>query len=307
MSTAGRENSMSAVYQTDFPTLALFRRGKVRDVYDLGDRLLMVATDRISAFDVVMAEPVPGKGEILTALSVFWFGKTQDIVPNHLISAHVDEYPESCRPYADELRGRSMLVKKTKPLPIECVVRGYLAGSGWKEYRASRTVCGIPLPEGLQESAKLPEPIFTPATKAEEGHDENISFEQAAALCGADLADEARRLSIALYTAAATHAMSRGIILADTKFEFGVDDSGRLILIDEALTPDSSRYWLRELYKPGEPQYNFDKQILRDYLETLDWNKQYPPPPLPDDILKKTYDKYREAFERLTTSVVTEV
>lgn len=293
---------MSVVYQTSFPTLALFRRGKVRDVYDLGEHLLMVATDRISAFDVVMAEPVPGKGEILTALSLFWFDHTKDIVPNHLISASVAEFPAECQPYAAELRGRSMLVKKTKPLPIECVVRGYLAGSGWKEYRTSRTVCGIALPEGLVESSKLPEPIFTPATKAEEGHDENISFEQAAELCGTELAEQARTLSIALYEAAAAHALRCGIILADTKFEFGVDSNGALILIDEALTPDSSRYWLRELYKPGEPQYNFDKQILRDYLETLDWNKQYPPPPLPADVLQKTYDKYREAFERLTGS-----
>ncbi len=295
---------MPVVYQTHFPTLELFRRGKVRDVYDLGERLLMVATDRISAFDVVMAEPVPGKGEILTALSLFWFEQTKDIVPNHLISANVDDFPESCWPYAGDLRGRSMLVKKTKPLPIECVVRGYLAGSGWKEYRVNRTVCGISLPEGLIESSKLPEPVFTPATKAEEGHDENISFEQAAELCGVELAEKARRLSLELYTAAAAHAMSRGIILADTKFEFGVDDEGQLILIDEALTPDSSRYWLREFYNPGEPQYNFDKQILRDYLETLDWNKQYPPPPLPADILQKTYDKYREALERLTDSAI---
>lgn len=292
---------MSTVYRTDFPDLQLFRRGKVRDVYDLGNNLLMVATDRISAFDVIMDEPVPGKGEILTALSLFWFDKTKDIVPNHLLASNVEDYnDERCRAYAEQLRGRSMLVKKTSPLPIECVVRGYLAGSGWKEYQQSRTVCGLPLPEGLVESSKLPEPIFTPATKAEEGHDENISFEQAAALCGEELARDAREKSIALYTAAANYAMSRGIILADTKFEFGVDETGTLILIDEALTPDSSRYWLRELYKPGEPQYNFDKQVLRDYLETLDWNKQYPPPPLPEEIIQQTYAKYREALERLT-------
>lgn len=291
---------MSTVYRTDFPDLQLFRRGKVRDVYDLGDNLLMVATDRISAFDVIMNEPVPGKGEILTALSLFWFDRTKDLVPNHLVSANVEDYPDVCGNYTEQLRGRSMLVKKTSPLPIECVVRGYLAGSGWKEYRQSRTVCGLPLPDGLVESDKLPEPIFTPATKAEEGHDENISFEQAAVLCGEERAREAREKSIALYTAAAAYAMSRGIILADTKFEFGVDDTGTLILIDEALTPDSSRYWLRELYKPGEPQYNFDKQVLRDYLETLDWEKQYPPPPLPEDIVQRTYDKYSEALQRLT-------
>lgn len=291
---------MSTVYRTEFPSLSLFRRGKVRDVYDMGEALLIVATDRISAFDVIMNEPIPGKGAILTDLSLFWFEKTKHLVPNHIITANVDEFPEACKPYADELRGRSMLVKKTRPLPIECVVRGYLAGSGWKEYRQSGTVCGIALPSGLVESSKLDEPIFTPSTKAEEGHDESISFEQAAAMCGEQLAHEARANSLRLYNAAAVYAESKGIILADTKFEFGVDENGVLILIDEALTPDSSRYWLQEQYVPGEGQYNFDKQVLRDFLETLDWNKQYPPPPLPDDIIQKTLAKYAEARFRLT-------
>ncbi|MES2766739.1 MAG: phosphoribosylaminoimidazolesuccinocarboxamide synthase [Bacteroidota bacterium] len=291
---------MDAVYSTNFETLELFRRGKVRDVYELENHLLMVATDRISAFDCIMPEPVPGKGKILTAISKFWFDKTTDIVENHLISTDVEHFPEECQPYAAELEGRSMLVKKTEPLPIECVVRGYLAGSGWKEYQQSRTVCGIPLPEGLQESSKLPEPIFTPATKAEEGHDENISFEKAVELCGHDVAAEAREYSLKLYKFAAEYAEARGVILADTKFEFGLLGNGELILIDEALTPDSSRYWLASEYAPGKAQMNFDKQVLRDYLETLDWNKQAPAPSLPQNVIEKTLEKYNEAFERLT-------
>lgn len=286
--------------QTDFPDLKLFRRGKVRDVYDLGTTLLMVATDRISAFDVIMEQPIPQKGEILTSVSLFWFEKTRHIVRNHLISSNADEYPAECRKYADVLRGRSMLVEKTAPLAIECVVRGYVAGSGWKEYKASETICGIKLPSGLQESSRLAEPIFTPATKAETGHDENISFEEAATIVGAETAGAVRDLSIRLYTFAAEYAAQRGIILADTKFEFGVDSTGNIILIDEALTPDSSRFWLAEEWQPGKPQMNFDKQVLRDYLETLDWNKQYPPPNLPQEILDKTAAKYREALERLT-------
>ncbi len=290
----------SALFYSDFPALTLFRRGKVRDVYDLGDALLMVASDRISAFDVVMDTPVTGKGEILTNLSMFWFNCTRHIVANHVISANVDEYPAECAPYAEHLRGRSMYVRKTTPLPIECVVRGYLAGSGWKEYQASRTVCGIALPDGLVESSKLPEPIFTPATKAETGHDENISFEEAEKICAPGLAAKARELSIALYTFAAEYAAKRNIILADTKFEFGTLPNGELILIDEALTPDSSRYWLAEHYRPGQAQINFDKQVLRDYLETLTWNKQPPPPPLPDDIVLKVKAKYQEALDRLT-------
>ncbi len=286
--------------QTDFPDLKLFRRGKVRDVYDLGTTLLMVATDRISAFDVIMGQPIPQKGEILTSVSLFWFEKTRHIVRNHLLTSNVDEYPEECRKYADLLRGRSMLVEKTAPLAIECVVRGYVAGSGWKEYKTSETICGIKLPSGLQESSRLAEPIFTPATKAETGHDENISFEEAAAIVGAKTADDVRDLSIQLYTFAAEYAAKRGIILADTKFEFGIDITGAIILIDEALTPDSSRFWLANEWQPGKSQMNFDKQVLRDYLETLDWNKQYPPPNLPQEILDKTAAKYREALERLT-------
>jgi phosphoribosylaminoimidazole-succinocarboxamide synthase len=291
---------MTTVYSTDFPTLKRFRRGKVRDVYDLGDTLLMVATDRISAFDVIMNEPVPGKGELLTSISAFWFENTRHIVPNHLIYKDVDDFPLECAAYVAELAGRSMLVKKTRPLPIECVVRGYLAGSGWKEYQRSGTVCGIPLPGGLQQSARLPEPIFTPATKAEEGHDENITFAQAEALCLPGVAAEARRISLALYSFATQLAESRGIIVADTKFEFGLTDDGSLILIDEALTPDSSRYWLKEQYAPGKEQVNFDKQVLRDYLETLDWNKQPPPPSLPPEVVGAVQEKYRDCHRRIT-------
>ncbi|HYF04312.1 MAG TPA: phosphoribosylaminoimidazolesuccinocarboxamide synthase [Patescibacteria group bacterium] len=291
---------MDAVYTTNFETLQLFRRGKVRDVYELENYLMMVATDRISAFDCIMPQPVPGKGKILTEISKFWFDLTCDIVENHLISTEIKDFPKECQPYADDLEGRSMLVKKTEPLPIECVVRGYLAGSGWKEYQQSRTVCGIGLPEGLQESAKLPEPIFTPATKAEEGHDENIPFEKAVELCGRDVAEEAREISLKLYTFAAEYAEQRGVILADTKFEFGLLGNGELILIDEALTPDSSRYWLASEYAPGKAQMNFDKQVLRDYLETLDWNKQPPAPDLPQEVIEHTLAKYREALDRIT-------
>ncbi len=289
-----------ALFKSDFPTLTLFRRGKVRDVYNLGDSLLMVASDRMSAFDVVMDNPIAGKGEILTKLSLFWFDITKSIVSNHLITSNVNEYPEVCLPYSKQLEGRSMLVRKTVPLAIECVVRGYLAGSGWKEYSASKTVCGIPLQDGLVESSKLPHPIFTPATKAETGHDENIPFEEAEKICGAELAGKARELSLQLYNFASDYARERNIILADTKFEFGTLPNGELILIDEALTPDSSRYWLAEEYEPGKTQTNFDKQVLRDYLETLSWNKQPPPPPLPDDIIAKVKQKYQEAFDRLT-------
>jgi phosphoribosylaminoimidazole-succinocarboxamide synthase len=290
------------MYESNFPNLHLFRRGKVRDVYDLPSQnaLLMVATDRISAFDVIMAESVPEKGELLTAISLFWFEKTRHIVRNHLISANVEEYPVECRPYADDLAGRSMLVEKTTPLAIECVVRGYVAGSGWKEYQASKTICGITLPDGLQESSRLEVPIFTPATKAEVGHDENISFAEAESIVGAENAARARDVSLKLYRFAADYALKRGIILADTKFEFGIDRSGSMILIDEALTPDSSRFWLASEWQAGKAQTNFDKQILRDYLETLPWNKQPPPPPLPPNVLETTAAKYREALERLT-------
>lgn len=291
---------MNPIQITNFPTLTLFRRGKVRDVYDLGDVLLIVATDRISAFDVVMDTPITGKGAILTALSSFWFEKTKHIIKNHIISTNPVDYPKECLPYKDQLQGRSMLVVKTKPLPIECVVRGYLAGSGWKEYQSTSTICGISLPSGLSESQQLPSPIFTPATKAEEGHDENISLEDAINLCG-QTAVQAKDISIKLYEFAFQYAATRGIILADTKFEFGIDSHGELILIDEALTPDSSRYWLQESYQIGKTQENLDKQVLRDYLETLDWNKQYPSPPLPNDIVQAIIAKYQLALDYLIT------
>lgn len=291
---------MNPMQTTNFPTLTLFRRGKVRDVYDLGDVLLIVATDRISAFDVVMDTPITGKGAILTALSSFWFDKTTHIIKNHIISTNPVEYPKECLPYIDQLQGRSMLVVKTKPLPIECVVRGYLAGSGWKEYQSSSTICGITLPPGLSESQQLPSPIFTPATKAEEGHDENITLVEAIHLCG-EFALQAKDISMKLYDFAYQYAAKRGIILADTKFEFGIDSQGELILIDEALTPDSSRYWLQESYHIGKTQENLDKQVLRDYLETLDWNKQYPSPPLPNEIVQAIIAKYQLALDYLIT------
>lgn len=290
-----------AISHTNIPGIPLFRRGKVRDVYDLGNALLIIATDRISAFDVIMQDPIPGKGALLTELSLFWFEKTRHIIQNHIISSNPEEYPEILRPYRSLLEGRSMLVKKTKPLPIECVVRGYLAGSGWKEYQQNGKVCGIELPPGLQQSEQLMNPIFTPATKAEEGHDENISLEQAIELCGSR-AIEAKEHSLKLYSFAHDYAYKRGIILADTKFEFGVDEHGDLILIDEALTPDSSRYWLEERYQLGNQQENFDKQVLRDYLETLDWNKQAPSPQLPQHIIDAIRDKYQQAISILTKS-----
>ena len=291
---------MNPMQTTNFPTLTLFRRGKVRDVYDLGDVLLIVATDRISAFDVVMDTPITGKGAILTALSSFWFDKTTHIIKNHIVRTNPVEYPKECLPYIDQLQGRSMLVIKTKPLPIECVVRGYLAGSGWKEYQSTSTICGITLPPGLSESQQLPSPIFTPATKAEEGHDENITLVEAIHLCG-EFALQAKDISMKLYDFAYQYAAKRGIILADTKFEFGVDSQGELILIDEALTPDSSRYWLQESYHIGKTQENLDKQVLRDYLETLDWNKQYPSPPLPNEIVQAIIAKYQLALDYLIT------
>jgi len=291
---------MNPIQTTNFPTLSLFRRGKVRDVYDLGDVLLIVATDRISAFDVVMDTPITGKGTILTALSSLWFDKTKHIITNHIISTNPVEYPKECLPYIDQLQGRSMLVVKTKPLPIECVVRGYLAGSGWKEYQSTSTICGILLPEGLSESEQLPSPIFTPATKAEEGHDENITLVEAIHLCG-ESALQAKDISLKLYDFAYQYAAKRGIILADTKFEFGIDSHGELMLIDEALTPDSSRYWLQDSYHIGKAQENLDKQVLRDYLETLDWNKQYPSPPLPNEIVQAISEKYQLALDYLIT------
>ena len=283
----------------DLPGIPRLKSGKVREVFDLGDRLLFVATDRISAFDCIMPNGIPRKGEVLTQISHFWFEQTADIVPNHRLARADDPLPPVLHPFAAQLAGRSMIVKKAQPLVIECVVRGYLAGSGWKEYRASQTVCGIKLPAGLQECAELPEPIFTPATKAETGHDENIPFAEAARLVGAEIAGQARELSLKIYRFARDYARQRGIIIADTKFEFGLFD-GRLILIDEVLTPDSSRFWPADQYRAGRGQPSFDKQFVRDYLETLDWNKTPPAPALPADIVAKTQAKYFEAFERLT-------
>ena len=291
---------MATVHTTSLSGYPLFRRGKVRDVYDLGDRLLMVASDRISAFDVVMAEPIPEKGALLTQIAAYWFEQLAHIVPNHVISMDVDTLDNCTADEKQMLHGRSMIVRKTSPLPVECVVRGYLSGSGWKEYQASHTVCGISLPAGYVESSKLAEPIFTPATKAEEGHDENISFDVAARILGDDVANAVRDYSIALYNAASELVASKGLILADTQFEFGIDDSGEIILIDEALTPDSSRYWLTESYAPGTAQMNFDKQMLRDWLETTSWDKTPPPPTLPEDVIQGTRAKYIEAYERIT-------
>ena len=287
-----------ALLETNFPDLRLSNRGKVRDIYDLGDALLIVATDRISAFDVVMADPIPDKGRILTELSLFWFGLVADLAPHHLITATVSEYPDATRPYREALEGRSMLVRKAEVLPIECVARGYLAGSAWKEYRESGTVHGQVMPEGLLESSPLPEPTFTVATKAESGHDINITLEQAADMVGRDTLEEVGRLTLAIYSRGDEYARSRGIIIADTKFEFGWHD-GRLILIDEVLTPDSSRFWPADEYEPGRPQNSFDKQYLRDYLETLDWDKSPPPPPLPTEVIANTRAKYLEAKQRL--------
>jgi len=289
---------MSAVIsQTDFAGLKLRARGKVRDIYELGDQLLIVATDRLSAFDVVLPTPIPDKGPVLTQLSLFWFEKLASIVPNHVISG--DNFAGVLAPYADSLQGRAMLVRRTEPVPIECVVRGYLSGSGWKDYQKTGSVCGIALPAGLHESDRLPEPIFTPSTKATSGHDENISFDETVARIGQPLAEKLRDTSLAIYKSAAEFASARGIIIADTKFEFGLV-GGELIWIDEALTPDSSRFWPGNQYMPGKPQPSFDKQYVRDYLEKIGWNKQPPAPPLPADVVAATRDKYREAYQRVT-------
>lgn len=291
---------MPALLETEFSDLVLHARGKVRDLYSVGEFLLLVATDRISAFDHVLATGIPGKGKVLTQISLFWFDFLKDIVPNHLITADVKQYPEELQEYAGELRDRSMLVKRAQMFPAECVVRGYLSGSGWKDYQATGAVCGIPLPSGLRESDKLPEPIFTPATKSLHGkHDENISFDEMVKLVGARSAEKLRSLSLAIYSKASEHAERCGLILADTKFEFGTTAEG-IILADEVLTPDSSRFWPREGYQPGGAQPSFDKQFVRDYLESIRWNKQAPAPALPDDVVKKTQEKYLQAFELLT-------
>jgi phosphoribosylaminoimidazole-succinocarboxamide synthase len=287
------------ILQLDLPGIKKVRSGKVREVFDLGESFLLVATDRISAFDVIMPNGIPRKGEVLTQISHFWFEKFSSLVPNHLLAKADDPLPKNLQPSADKLVGRSMIVKKAKPLAIECIVRGYLSGSGWKEYKKSQTVCGIKLPAGLTESAELPEPIFTPSTKAEAGHDENISFEEAQKIVGAELANQARDWSLKIYQAGRDYARQRGIIIADTKFEFGLHD-GKLILIDEVLTPDSSRFWPADKFAPGKSQPSFDKQFVRDYLETLHWNKTPPGPKLPNDVVAKTSAKYLEAYERLT-------
>jgi phosphoribosylaminoimidazole-succinocarboxamide synthase len=291
--------SNETVLQLDLPGVRKVKSGKVREIFDLGEHLLFVASDRISAFDCVMPNGIPRKGEVLTQISYFWFGQTESFQPNHLVSRANDPLPADLQPFADKLTRRSMVVKKAKPLAIECVVRGYLAGSGWKEYRERQTVCGIKLPAGLKESSELPEPIFTPATKAETGHDENISYEEAARIVGPDIAEQARAASLKIYRFARDYARHRGIIIADTKFEFGMFD-GKLILIDEVLTPDSSRFWPADLYSPGKGQPSFDKQFVRDYLETLDWDKSPPAPMLPADVAMKTSAKYLEAYEKLT-------
>ncbi len=293
-------NQMSALLQSSIPELLLLARGKVRDVYAVGgDSLLMVTTDRISAFDCVLPNPIPDKGRILTQLSLFWFDFLRDVTPNHLITAGVDEYPEPLHAYRSQLEGRSMLVRRLRMIEVECVARGYLAGSGWKEYTAQGTVCGIPLPPGLRECDRLPEPLFTPAYKAQTGHDENIPYSRVEAIAGKETASRLRELTLTIYSKAAAYAKSRGILLADTKFEFGLL-GGELVLADEVLTPDSSRFWPAVDYEPGKPQPSFDKQYVRDYLESLAWDKKPPAPELPPDVVEKTAEKYHEAYRRLT-------
>ncbi len=291
--------SAAPLLETRLNDLAPQRRGKVRDLYDVGSDLLMIATDRISAFDYVLGSGIPDKGRVLTQLSAFWFEQTRRIVPNHVISTKVREYPAPLHAHADMLGGRSMLVTRTEPVPVECVARGYLSGSGWKEYVSTGAVCGIPLPSGLRESDRLPEPIFTPATKAQSGHDINITEAEAGQIVGGDLIARLKDITLELYAFGARHAESCGIILADTKFEFGLLPRGDIMLIDEAMTPDSSRYWPRAEYQPGGPQPSFDKQFVRDYLEQIHWNKQPPVPSLPEDVVWRTREKYVEAFRRL--------
>ena len=288
----------NALFQTDIKEVPLLKRGKVRDIYDLGDRLLIVATDRISAFDVVLPTPIPDKGKILTLMTLFWLDFLKDIVENHLITAYIEEYPEILKPYKEILHQRSMIVKKAKVIPVECIVRGYITGSAMKEYQKTGKVCGIKLPEGLKEADKLPEPIFTPSTKAEEGHDINITFDELINIVGKEVAETLRDLSLKLYIKASNYAESKGIIIADTKFEFGFHD-GKIILIDEVLTPDSSRFWPKDEYEPGKPQKSFDKQFIRDWLSSISWEEKAPPT-IPPEIVEKTRDKYFEALYRLT-------
>jgi len=291
---------MKTLLTTELGSIPLIGRGKVRDLYAVGDRLLLVATDRLSAFDHVLATGIPGKGKILTQISLFWFELLADLVPNHLITAEVSEFPDELKPYAEQLEGRSMLVNRAQMFPVECVARGYLAGSGWKEYQAQGTVCGIKLPVGLKDGSRLPEPLFTPSTKSQDGqHDENIDFAGVEQAIGGSDAAELRRLTLAVYTRAADHAQSCGLILADTKFEFGRTAEG-ILLADEVLTPDSSRYWEASSWRPGGAQPSFDKQFVRDYLESIHWNKQAPAPALPADVAQRTQEKYLEAFRRIT-------
>jgi len=294
------ENGLTTI---DLPGTNKISSGKVREIFELDGKLLLVATDRLSAFDVIMPNPIPLKGTVLTQMAFFWFKHitSESIVKHHLISVDVDDFPSQLKPFRDQLKGRSSLVTKCKPLPIECVVRGYLAGSGWKEYQESEEICGIPLPSGLTESDQLPEPIFTPSTKAESGHDENISFERAAEIVGQDLASRVRELSLAIYSSASDFARTKGIIICDTKFEFGLVGD-EVILIDEVLTPDSSRFWPMDLYEPGRAQASYDKQYVRDYLETLDWDKTPPGPELPSDVIEATSKRYLEAYQKLTGS-----
>jgi phosphoribosylaminoimidazole-succinocarboxamide synthase len=290
---------LASIFETSLPGVELVARGKVRDIYAAGDFLVIVASDRLSAFDYVLPTPIRDKGRVLTALTIFWLDQLREIVPNHFVSANVSDYPREFHAYRDQLEGRSMLVHRAKMVDVECVARGYVSGSGWKDYRRDGRVCGIPLPAGLRESEQLPEPIFTPASKAQSGHDENITFETVAQSIGTDLAGKLRELTLAIYKHASLYAATRGIIIADTKFEFGfVGD--RLVLADEVLTPDSSRFWPRESYQPGGAQPSFDKQYVRDYLESIHWNKQPPAPALPPDVMERTADKYREAYRVLT-------
>ena len=291
------------LYSTDYKDLKLFKKGKVRDVYDLDDKILIIATDRISCFDVVLPTAIPEKGKILTQVSLFWFEHLKDVVDNHIISCSVNDLPESLAPFKSDLEGRFVITKKCEVVPFECVVRGYISGSGWKEYKQSQSICGIKLPEGMVESQKLPEPIFTPATKAEEGHDENVDFNYMASKVGKELSQKLRDISITLYKRAAEFADQKGIIIADTKFEFGLLD-GKIVLVDEILTPDSSRFWPKESYKPGGAQMSFDKQFVRDYLETLDWDKTPPGPDLPQEIVEKTKAKYEEALKLLANKSI---
>jgi len=293
------------ILETNFSNLKFLKRGKVRDIYEVGNYYLIVSTDRLSAFDVIMKQGIPFKGIVLNKISKFWFDYTKDIIPNHIISTDIEEFPAECQIYKDDLKNRSMLVKKAEVVPIECIVRGYISGSGWNDYKKTGEICGIKLPEGLVESEKLPKPIFTPSTKAEIGtHDENISIEEAKKIAGEKLIDDMKEIAISIYKKCSDYALEKGIIIADTKMEFGIDENGNLILVDELLTPDSSRFWPLSSYQKGRPQDSFDKQFVRDYLISINFNKQPPPPDLPEDIIEKTSEKYKEALRILTGEII---